>query len=74
MPKTIQITDIDFVEYRVFQQPSGDVFATVGFVMVTNTGDSLRGDETVELTGTAKQRAGALLQDIKQLIKARRGV
>lgn len=74
MPKTIVITDIDFQDMRLFQDAENKAWAVVGFIMLTDTGDRLTGDETVELTGAVKTRAGTLLQDVKALIRAKRGI
>lgn len=77
MPRVITVTDIQVEEYRVFRVTENGtvkVFATVGFKMTTDTGDDLRGDETIELSGTPRTRAISLRDDIVALVKAKRQI
>jgi len=74
----LNVTDIEFEEYRVYRETDADgvvhVWATAGFRVVTAEGQDFTDSITVELTGPAKTRAGALLADIKTLARAKRGL
>lgn len=76
MPKNLTITDVNVQqEYRIRRDAgTGKIFADVGFEYVLTGGLSLTGSRSVELTGTAKTRAVALFQDIKDAVFTAEGL
>lgn len=77
MPANVTKTDIEFHEFRVWKQEEEDGihwYASVGYAVATEEGETWRKNLTEEVTGTLKTKASALFTAIRNHVKTREGL